>query len=211
MDGTDTERRRYEMVVRGRLSDRFATSASSWSTSMPSNSTRATPADAEGPPSLTDEARLIAALRRGDEWAFAQLIDSYSAAMLRVARTFVPSQAVAEEVVQEAWIAVLNGIDRFEGRSSLKTWIFKILTNTARTRGERERRTVPLSSLAGGELDGGPSVDPDRFLPPDHDRFPGHWALGPSQWQTPDEGLLEGETREVLLRAIESSPRRNGG
>src|SRR4051812_9220842 len=105
---------------------------------------------------------LVEALRRGDEAAFMWLVDMYGPALLRVARMYVPTPAVAEDVVQETWIGVLNGIERFEGRSSLKTWIFRILTNIAKTRGERERRSVPFSSAAASEE---PSVDPDRFLP----------------------------------------------
>jgi RNA polymerase sigma-70 factor (ECF subfamily) len=153
---------------------------------------------------MTDEQRLIESLRAGDEHAFAWLIDEYSSALFRVAMTHVGARAVAEEVVQETWLGVLNGIDRFEGRSSLKTWIFRILTNTASTRGQRERRMVPFSALASpGEEDG---VDEDRFFPPEHARYPGHWALGPTAWETPEDGLLSGETREVILRAIEELP-----
>ena len=112
-----------------------------------------------------------------------------------------------EEVVQETWLGVLRGLDRFEERSSLKTWIFKILTNIATRRGLRERRTVPFSALAeaeAGEEDA--AVDADRFLPADHDRWPHHWALGPTHWATPEQGLLSGETREQILSAIEALP-----
>jgi RNA polymerase sigma-70 factor (ECF subfamily) len=153
------------------------------------------------------DVRLVEALRRGEAPAFAALIDRYSSALLRVARMYVPSHAVAEEVVQETWLGVLRGIDRFEGRSSLKTWLFRILTNVAKTRGERERRTVPFSALVeagAGETE--PSVDPDRFLPAEHERWPGHWALGPTGWELPEEALLSGETRAVILRAIEMLP-----
>jgi RNA polymerase sigma-70 factor (ECF subfamily) len=150
---------------------------------------------------------MLRALRAGDESAFAELIDKYSSMLLRVAQTYTPSRAVAEEVVQETWLGVINGLERFEGRSSLKIWIFKILTNTAITRGSRERRSVPFSSLAGHERDGGESsVDPDRFLAPDHDRWPGHWELGPTAWPTPEERLLAGETRDVILGAIDELP-----
>jgi RNA polymerase sigma-70 factor (ECF subfamily) len=93
-----------------------------------------------------DDARVLRALRRGDEAAFRELVDGYSPALLRVARAYVGSPAVAEEVVQETWLGVLRGLERFEGRSSLKTWIFKILTNVASTRAARERRSVPFSS-----------------------------------------------------------------
>src|ERR671924_920421 len=108
-----------------------------------------------------DEPVLIAGLRRGDEAAFATLVDAYTPALTRLAMSYVPSRAVAEEVVQEAWLGVLKGLDRFEGRSSLKTWIFKIVTNTAMTRGQREGRCVPFASLAPqGEE---PAVEPERF------------------------------------------------
>jgi RNA polymerase sigma-70 factor (ECF subfamily) len=147
---------------------------------------------------------LVAALKRGDEAAFMWLVDEYGAALLRVARMYVPSAAVAEEVVQETWIGVLKGIDRFEARSSLKTWIFRILTNIAKTRGERERRSVPFSSAAGATADE-PSVDPDRFLPAGDERARA-WALGPVPWPGPEESLLSGETRKVILQAIDQLP-----
>jgi RNA polymerase sigma-70 factor (ECF subfamily) len=154
---------------------------------------------------MTDDARLVAALGRGDADAFATLVDRHSPAMLRVAMAYVPSRAAAEEVVQETWIAVIRGIDRFEGRSSLKTWVFRILTNVAMRSGARERRSLPFSALAA-EDSGGPSVDPDRFLPADHERYPGHWAILPTRWPTPEEGLMAGETREVIARAIAELP-----
>jgi RNA polymerase sigma-70 factor, ECF subfamily len=153
------------------------------------------------------EEQLVARLKRGDESAFAELISAYSPALLRVAQARVRTRAVAEEVVQETWLAVLHGLDRFEGRSSLKTWIFRILTNIAITRGTRESRSMPFSSLAASEADeSDDAVDASRFLPADHDRWPHHWALGPTRWQTPEEGLLSGETRDCILRAVESLP-----
>ena len=154
---------------------------------------------------MTSEQRLIASLKAGDDHAFATLIDEYSSSLLRVAMTYVGSRAVAEEVVQETWLGVINGLDRFEGRSSLKTWIFRILTNTASTRGQRERRTLPFSALGGAEEDDS-GVDAERFFPPDHARYPDHWAIGPTAWETPEDGLLSGETREVILEAIEALP-----
>jgi RNA polymerase sigma-70 factor (ECF subfamily) len=153
---------------------------------------------------MTDEQRLIESLKGGDEHAFAWLLDEYSSALLRVAMTHVGTRAVAEEVVQETWLGVIKGIDRFEGRSSLKTWIFRILTNTASTRGPRERRMVPFSALAPAGEEA--SVDADRFFPADHARYPNHWALGPTAWETPEQELLSGETREVILRAIDALP-----
>ena len=154
-----------------------------------------------------DEQALVTRLRAGDEAAFKELIDTYSASLLGVARLYVDSRSVAEEVVQETWLGVLRGLDRFEQRSSLKTWIFKILTNIASSRGMRERRIVPFSALAKAEAEEeAAAVDPDRFLPADHDRWPHHWALGPTRWETPEEGLLSRETGEQILEAIEALP-----
>jgi RNA polymerase sigma-70 factor, ECF subfamily len=125
--------------------------------------------------------------------------------MLRVARLYVSSHAVAEEVAQETWLGVVNGIERFEGRSSLKTWLFRILSNIAKTRGVREGRSVPFSSLS--DEDEGESVDPERFRPADSERAPRHWAIPPAIWSTePDERLLAGETRELIIRAIDELP-----
>jgi RNA polymerase sigma-70 factor, ECF subfamily len=150
-----------------------------------------------------EERRLVDALRAGDESAFALLVQEYSPGMLRVARMFV-SSPIAEDVVQDAWIGVLNGIDRFEGRSSLKTWIYRILTNTAKTRAVREGRSIPFSALAAaGDED---AVDPDRFLG-DDSRFPGHWAAPPRRWDVQPEGrLLAAETLAVIEREIEKLP-----
>jgi RNA polymerase sigma-70 factor (ECF subfamily) len=148
-----------------------------------------------------EEALLVARLRARDESAFAELVDRYGASMRRLALTFVRSPAVADEVVQDAWLGVLRGIDRFEGRSSLKTWIFRILTNTAKTRAERERRSVPFSSLDGEAADDGPAVDAGRFLPD------GAWATPPVPWDgVPEERLLAAETRGVIDRAIAALP-----
>jgi RNA polymerase sigma-70 factor (ECF subfamily) len=157
----------------------------------------------QGQPSA-EERRLVAALRSGDESAFTELVREHGPAMLRVARLFTPSRAVADEVVQEAWLGVLKGIDRFEARSSLKTWIFRILTNTAKTRAVREGRNVPFSAL-GGEGEGG-AVDPDRFLGPDS-RFPGHWASPPQRWEAaPERSLLARESLGVIEREIAKLP-----
>jgi RNA polymerase sigma-70 factor, ECF subfamily len=154
--------------------------------------------------SETDDAAIVERLREGDETAFAELIDRYGATMLRVARMFVKDRASAEEVVQETWLAVLNGIDRFEGRSSLKTWIFRILTNRAKTRGERDSRSLPFSALAGAEPEADePAVDPDRFLGPDS-ATPGAWAAPPREW--PEERVLAGETLGVIESAIKMLP-----
>ena len=148
------------------------------------------------------DAEIVRALKRGDESVFAELVDAYSAGLLRMAQMYVRDRAVAEEVVQETWLAVLRGIDRFEGRSSLKTWIYRILINTAKTRGQRESRSIPFSAAAAADE---PSVDPDRFLGSDH-QYAGGWMLGPSEWQTPEEELLQGETRDAILAAIDELP-----
>ena len=153
---------------------------------------------------MTDGQRLVESLKAGDERAFAWLLDEYSSALMRVAMAHVNSRTVAEEVVQETWLGVINGIHRFEGRSSVKTWIFRILTNIASTRGPREKRMVPFSALA--PADDADDFDQDRFFPPDHARYPDHWAIGPTAWQTPEDGLLAGETRELILRAIDELP-----
>lgn len=147
------------------------------------------------------------ALRAGDEAAFGRLVDTYHGQLLRLARTFVADRAVAEEVVQETWLGVIRGIDRFEGRSSLRTWLFRILTNTAKKRGVRERRSVPFSALAGPG-DGGdePAVDPDRFLPAGH-RWAGHWASPPTSWgAAPEERVLAAESRRVIEEAVARLP-----
>jgi RNA polymerase sigma-70 factor (ECF subfamily) len=149
-----------------------------------------------------DEPALVERLRAGDESAFVELIDRYGALMLRVAQMYVRDRATAEEVVQETWLAVLNGIDRFEGRSSLKTWLFRILTNRAKTRGQRDGRVVPFSALAGAD-DDEPAVDADRFLGPESPT-PGAWAAPPRAW--PQERLLERETLAVIEMAIADLP-----
>jgi RNA polymerase sigma-70 factor (ECF subfamily) len=154
--------------------------------------------------STLEEANLIAGLRARDEDAFMLLVDRYSGSLLRLAQTFVRDRAVAEEVVQETWLGVLRGIDRFEGRSSLKTWLYRILTNTAKTRGVRESRSLPFSALGGD--DEGPTVDADRFQGADG-RYPGHWRAFPTSWDAvPEERLLGDETQAVIRRAIEALP-----
>jgi RNA polymerase sigma-70 factor (ECF subfamily) len=151
-----------------------------------------------------EESELLARLRTGDERAFETLVERHYPTMLAVARHYVKTRAVAEEVVQDAWLGVLNGIDRFEGRSSLRTWILRILVNTAKTRGAREARTVPFASLApeGDEH----AVEPERFRGAD-DPFPGHWRAYPGNWQRlPDEALADRETLDVVLATIHQLP-----
>jgi RNA polymerase sigma-70 factor (ECF subfamily) len=147
-----------------------------------------------------EERELIDALRAGDERAFEQLLDLYGPSLLRLAQTFVRTRAAAEEVVQDTWIAVLRGIDRFEGRSSLKTWIFRILVNTAKTRGARDARSIPFSALAGDE----PAVDPERFFGPHDPATPGAWATPPREW--PEEQLEAKELRALIDATIADLP-----
>jgi len=150
-----------------------------------------------------EDLHLIEALRSGNESAFVSLIDMYHSSMLRLAMIFVTSQAVAEEIVQETWMGVLNGLDRFEGRSSLKTWIFRILTNRAKTRAQREGRSVPFSSLPEftSELH-----EPERFQGPDQ-RWPGHWVSFPRSWdEIPEERILSQETMTRIQEAIDTLP-----
>ena len=158
--------------------------------------------------SAPDERALIDRLRQGDERAFLALVDRHHALMVRVARGYVRSDAVAEEVAQDAWVGFLSGIGRFEARSSLKTWLFRILVNRALTRATREARTVPFSSLEG-EDDDDPAVTPDRFLDASHPRWPGHWAAAPQRWdELPEECLLGRETLQEAREAIDALPPR---
>ena len=149
-----------------------------------------------------DEAVLLERLRARDESAFAELVRGWSPSMLRLARMYVATQAAAEEVVQEAWLGVLQGIDRFEGRSTLKTWVYRILVNRAMTKGAREARSVPFATLATNEASADePAVDPDRFT------REGGWASPPRRWQDqPELALRSTETLEVARAAIAQLP-----
>jgi RNA polymerase sigma-70 factor (ECF subfamily) len=153
---------------------------------------------------IRDEAGLVKRLREGDEAAFETLVQSYYGMMMSVALSYVKTRAVAEEVLQDAWLAVLKGLDRFEGRSSLKTWIISIVINIAKTGGAREARTVPFASMApeGDEA----AVDPSRFRGAG-DAFPGHWWAYPANWSDrPEEVTLGRETLQVVTEAIEQLP-----
>lgn len=156
-----------------------------------------------------DERSVVEALRRGDEATFARLVDELSPSLMRLALAHVPSRAVAEEVVQDTWLGVVNGIERFEGRSALRTWIFQILLNNARSRGEREQRTLPFAYFRRRAEEGrdAPAVDPDRFQGRRGER-PGWWARPPGEWQAPAEALESDATRDALLRAIAELPPR---
>jgi RNA polymerase sigma-70 factor, ECF subfamily len=159
------------------------------------------------PVSADPDVELLARLRRGDELAFRTLVERYSATMLRVARLHVRDRQAAEEVVQETWLAVVKGLERFQERSTLKTWLFRILTNRAKSRGAREARSVPFSAVAAADVSGDdPAVDPDRFQGP-NDRWPGGWAAPPARWETlPQERLLSQEVLKRVEDAIERLP-----
>jgi RNA polymerase sigma-70 factor (ECF subfamily) len=151
-----------------------------------------------------DDSQLVAALRAGDEAAFARIVREWHPSLLRVAQIFVPSRAIAEDVVQETWLRVLGALDRFEGRSSLKTWVFRILVNTAKTRAQREGRVLPFSALNNPGRIPEAAVDPDRFRPEDDERYPGHWSAPPRE--LPEERLLAAETRALIAAAIDALP-----
>jgi RNA polymerase sigma-70 factor, ECF subfamily len=153
-----------------------------------------------------DEAEVIAALRDGDESAFAQLVDQHTPSMLRVARGYVPSSEIAEEVVQETWIALLKGIAKFEGRSSLRTWLFAVMINIAKARGIRERRDsdAAIAAFTGG------TVDPARFRTGE-DPWPGHWkeTEEPSPFpDTPEGSVLGDELVAIAQRELDKLPER---
>jgi RNA polymerase sigma-70 factor, ECF subfamily len=152
-----------------------------------------------------DESTLIAALRAGDEAAFAGLVNDWSRPMLMLARGFVSTEASAEEVVQDTWLAVIRGLDAFEGRSVLRTWVYRILVNIAKTRGVREHRSIPWSSLGDGDT--GPTVDPDLFRGPE-DQYAGGWRSFPDTWRSAEDDVLETEVHDALRDALELLPAR---
>ncbi|MGZ4594292.1 MAG: RNA polymerase sigma factor [Actinomycetes bacterium] len=156
----------------------------------------------------TDDEVLVGRLRAGDADAFAEVVDGWSTTMLRVARSFVSTEASAEEIVQETWLAVVRGLDGFEGRSSLRTWVFRILSNLAKTRGVREARTVPWSSITVDDDE--PTVDPHRFRGPD-EQWPGGWTVAglPRPWEpSPLASVMAGEIRQMLAVALQLLPDR---
>jgi RNA polymerase sigma-70 factor, ECF subfamily len=148
-----------------------------------------------------DDDALLRALRAGDEGVFGELVQRWSGMMLRLALAHVASRAIAEEVVQDAWLIFLRSLHRFERRSTLRTWLLGIVVNAARSRARAERRALGMATESGP-----PAVDPARFLPADHSRWPHHWALAPVPWRTPEDDLLAGETRNMILDAIEALP-----
>ncbi len=164
--------------------------------------------DSRGLVAIADDTRLLSALRNGDEDAFAQLVECYHGSLKRLARSFGATDAVAEEIVQETWLGALQGLDRFEERSSFKTWLFTILRNQARDRAARERRSVPFSALGGdGEREDEPAVDPSRFQSSDRN-YPGNWAAPPRPWEEPALRLAAIEARQQLRSAMAALPPR---
>jgi RNA polymerase sigma-70 factor (ECF subfamily) len=158
-------------------------------------------------PEAADESRVLEALRDGDEAAFVELVDRHTGSMLRVARMYVGSQAVAEEIVQETWLSVLRSLDRFEGRSSLRTWIFVILGNCARKHAEREGRSIPLTDVDAPNTE--PSVAPERFFPSTHPRWAGMWSTLVDSWdRIPDDELIAGEGRQMVEAVLAELPTR---
>lgn len=158
---------------------------------------------------LPEDQVLIAQLRQKDEEAFIALVNQYHTSLVRLATIYVNDEAVAEEVAQEAWLGVLKGLDRFEGRSSLKTWIFTILTNRAKTRAQREKRTMPFSGFQNPDSleTGEPSVDPERFNPPNAPAWANHWLFKPTPWEySPESSLLARELRAQIEQAIAVLP-----
>ena len=153
---------------------------------------------------LVNDTHLLAMLRDGNEAAFVVLIDRYHASMFRLAKVYVSTNAVAEEVVQEAWLGVLRGIHQFQEKSSLKTWIFRILTNCAKTRALREGRSIPFSSISDYETQASePAVDAHRFMPADDPQGRGSWTIYPQRWDNiPEDRLLSQETRACINHAI---------
>ena len=155
----------------------------------------------------TEERDLVHALRRGDEAAFASLVDAYGSWMLRTARSFVGSRAVAEEVVQETWLSALRALDRFEGRSSLRTWLFAILVNAARRQAGRENRSISVSDLASREAAAGESELGDRLFDGSHGRWPDAWTTAVAAWdRLPEQRLLAGELRGAIETAVDELP-----
>jgi len=153
----------------------------------------------------TDEASIVARLRSGDEQAFASIVESWSGGMIRLARNYVSTHDSALEVVQETWLAVIAGLARFEGRSTLKTWVYRILINTAQRRGRSESNSTPMSSLGITDDDSGPTVDPDRFRKPG-EPYAHHWQEFPVPWPSPEDSTLSSELRDLIAQAVDTLP-----
>lgn len=153
-----------------------------------------------------DESTLLTLLRQRDELAFSQLVEQYHTSLVRLARLFVKDERAAEELSQETWLAVLQGVDHFEGRSSLKTWIFTILTNKAKTRSRRDNRSLVFSDFEESEFEA-PTVAPQRFKDASAGRWANHWAVEPTSWaDLPEERILSAETLRLIRKTIEGLP-----
>lgn len=159
------------------------------------------------PATATNDGLLITSLLQGEEAAFLSLIDHYQASMLRICRMYISDPAVAEEVVQDTWLSMLQGLRRFEGRSSFKTWLFTILANKARTRAKRERRSISFSDLEDSTLEEPePAVDPNRFLPEGY-QWAGGWAVKPQPWGSSiEQATLSKELMDYIEAAIQRLP-----
>jgi RNA polymerase sigma-70 factor (ECF subfamily) len=149
---------------------------------------------------------LVAALRRGDEAAYVALVSEHQASFLRIARVWVRDPTSAEEVVQKTWLTALESLTSFEGRSSVRTWLYGILINVARGHARSERRTIPMSSLEAEETaEAAPAVEPERFQPEGH-RWEGHWTAAPAPFPSPDSALERAKLRSLLQSAIARLP-----
>ncbi len=153
---------------------------------------------------LPSDAQIVSRLCAGDEALFARLVDAWSSGMLRAARAYVSTRESAEDVVQDTWLAVMRGIDRFEGRSSLRTWVYRILVNTAKTRGRKDSRTLPFDEIGAPA---GPTVDPAAFRGAD-DPYPGHWKQSPAAWPSVESEVEAGELRRRIEQAVAGLPAR---
>ena len=155
---------------------------------------------------FADQAKLVDALRRGEESAFAYLLDTEDRLLRVVARRFVSTDAAVSEVVADTWLAVIEGIDRFEGRSTIRTWLVRILMNKARTRGVRDARSVPFASLIPNDDDLA-GFDTDQFRGDSRRRYPGHWTAIPADWSTmPAERFEASITMDAVRSAIAALP-----
>lgn len=155
-----------------------------------------------------DDNQIISGLQQRNESVFSHLVDLYHVSMVRIARIYVSDDAIAEEIAQETWLRVLEGIDQFERRSTLKTWIFSILNNLAKTRWRREGKSIPFSELDREEVDADEvSVPAERFFPADHPLWPNGWSAPPRPWNYPsEEYLISQELRLCIQEALECLP-----
>ena len=204
--GTCTTVRREE--VSGQVNEDGAEADRDGAAARPDAVAPPEPADT---PSVDPDADLLVRLRAGEEEAFTELVDRWAAPMLRLALSHTRSRALAEEAVQDTWLAVLQGIHGFEQRSTLRTWVFRILLYTCRGKAERERRVPAVSDVqrVASEQAGRRSVAEDRFLPSSHPHWPGHWSQPPRSWvRTPDDALLGSELRRHISEAVAALPER---